>query len=194
MIYCTQCGNENDDASKFCRNCGAKLEQTAQSDGVFSSEGTEPAYEKITDAEEEKPTAIPSQDNFQNSYESSGYGSDNTGSGVNNYYETPSSQYYSANQNEQKQGGGNIGFAIASLVCGILSLVCCCLTLFSVVLGLAAVILGIITIYFKYDGKGMAIAGIATGGIGLLIGVVAFVWSGSTAAREFIDYLEYEYY
>ena len=26
-IYCTQCGNQNDPSSKFCCNCGAKLER-----------------------------------------------------------------------------------------------------------------------------------------------------------------------
>lgn len=190
MIYCTQCGNENDDAAKFCRNCGAKLEQTAaQPEEAVQEEQTTPAYEKITDAEEEKPAQVPVQGSFQNSYETNGYSSDTES---NRYYDTQTtSPYYSANPTEEKQGGGNIGFAIASLVCGILSMLCCCLTLFSVVLGIAAIVLGIITICFKYDGKGMAIAGIVTGGLGLVIGVIALVWSGSVAAQDFLDYYDF---
>ncbi len=190
MIYCTQCGNENDDAAKFCRNCGAKLEQAVPQAEETVQEETAPAYEKITDAEEEKPAQVPYQGSFQNSYESNSYSGSDTES--NRYYDTQTtSPYYSANQTEEKQGGGNIGFAIASLVCGILSMLCCCLTLFSVVLGVAAIVLGIIAICFKYDGKGMAIAGIITGGLGLVIGVIALVWSGSVAAQDFLDYYDF---
>lgn len=32
-MYCTKCGSENSDDSKFCSNCGNNLEQT--SSGVF---------------------------------------------------------------------------------------------------------------------------------------------------------------
>ena len=30
MIYCTQCGSENNAGSKFCHNCGNKLEKAAE--------------------------------------------------------------------------------------------------------------------------------------------------------------------
>ena len=72
-------------------------------------------------------------------------------------------------EEETKVEGGNIGIAIASMVCGILSIPCCCLWVFSALLGVAAVVLGIITFSQKYDGRGMAIAGIITGGIGLIL-------------------------
>lgn len=201
MIYCTQCGNENDETSKFCRNCGAKLQaagqgQEQQADGVFSSNETTPVYEKITDAEEQKPAPILSQDEIKiNSYSGSESQSNNTGSNTNPYYDAQSSQYYnSSSLEEPKQGGGNIGFSIASLVCGILSLLCCCLPLFSGVLAVAAVVLGIITLCAKFDGKGMAIAGIITGGIGFLIVISIFVIGGSSAYNEFLNELEYGYY
>lgn len=69
---------------------------------------------------------------------------------------------------DDKENNGNIGFAIASMVCGIMSLLCCC-TFLGLVLGIAAIVLAIITLKNKYDGKGMAIAGIVTGGIGIFI-------------------------
>lgn len=203
MIYCTQCGNENDETSKFCRNCGAKLqapvsqEQDHQAEGVFSSEEATPVYEKITDAEEQKPAPILSQDEIKiNSYSGSEAqnNSSNGSADSNPYYDVQSPQYYSSNQEETKQGGGNIGFAIASLVCGILSILCCCLTLFSGVLAVAAVVLGIITLCAKYDGKGMAIAGIITGGIGFLIVIAVLVIGGSSAYNDLLNELEYDLY
>ncbi len=202
MIYCTQCGNENDENSKFCRNCGAKLqaaagqEQDNQAEETVSGQAQSPVYEKITDAEEQKPAPILSSEEIKiNSYsgsDSQSYNNSNTGS--NPYYDVQSPQYYNTGDNETKQGGGNIGFSIASLVCGILSLICCCLPLFSAVLAIAAVVIGIITLCFKYDGKGMAIAGIITGGIGFLIVIAMFVIGGTSAYNELINEMQYDFY
>lgn len=191
MIYCTQCGSENSAESKFCSNCGSKLEQptafkseeqSAESEGVFSGGGEEaaPVYEKITDAEEQKPDPLPS---YQEEIKI-------------NYGTEPQSgtQYYSVNNTDEKQGGGNIGFAIASMICGILSLVCCCLTLFSAVLAVGAIVLGVIALCFKYDGKGMAIAGIATGGIGIVFVIIVFIISGTSAYNDILNDIVYDLY
>ena len=209
-IYCIQCGSENPETAKFCSNCGAKIEQPAkpQTEGLFSGSDTlsvqPPVYEKITDAEEERPTNPyqeeikinyePENNNYGSNYgENSSYGS----SGANTYYDGGQSQYYSAEPNTMKEGGGNIGFAIASMVCGILSLLCCCLDLFSPILAIAAIVLGVITLCFKYDGKGMAIAGIATGGVALvfriIILIIAFA-TGTTAYEEFMRGFMDEFY
>lgn len=96
-------------------------------------------------------------------------------------YNGSSTQYYGvpvADEIQQKTGGGNIGVAIAAMVCGIISIPCCCLWLFSAVLAVAAIVLGIIAISQKYDGKGMAIAGIVTGGVGLLLVIFWFLVMG----------------
>ena len=206
MIYCTQCGKENAATSKFCSNCGAKLEQPSlqentdflKSEGTFSGENaagenTAPIYERITDAEEEKP-ASPYQEEIKINYgtaQSAYYSNDNNGS---SYYDSQSSQYYGGTQGEEKQGGGNIGFAIASLVCGIISLVCCCLGLFSAVLGIAAIVLGIITLCFKYDGKGMAIAGIVTGGLALVFVIFAMIIGSTSAYTDMLEQLTNDLY
>lgn len=133
-MYCTKCGSENSDDSKFCSNCGNNLQEPAS--GVFSGERAEPVYEKITDAEEVKPEAIPSYQeeikiNYGSEESAADKQNDSTGGNANVYSTASQTQYYSTDLNETKQGGGNIGFAIASLVCGILSLVCCCLSLFA---------------------------------------------------------------
>lgn len=78
------------------------------------------------------------------------------------------------------------GLAIGSLVCGILSLVttvpgCCCLPFFilSGALGLVAVVLGIFGIQQcnqqGHGGKGMAIAGVACGGVALVLTLLLVV-------------------
>lgn len=69
------------------------------------------------------------------------------------------------------------GFAIASMICGIVSIVCC-LGIFA---GVPAVILGIMGMNKEkadpahYGGRGMALAGVITGGIGSLFGVIWIV-------------------
>ena len=204
-IYCTQCGNPNDASAKFCSNCGAKLERpdlwansgassesSNRDEGLFSGGETGSFFEKITDAEEEKPTPIPEiQINYgpsQQSYDRS------TSSDSNTYYNNSGQPGYYAENPYEKPSGGNIGFAIASLVCGIISLLCCCLGLFSAVLAIAAIVLGIITLCFKYDGKGMAIAGIATGGVGIVIVIASLIISGTSIYNDFLYEFADEFY
>lgn len=200
-LYCTQCGNQNDATSKFCSNCGAKLERpdswfdsgsSDQKEGLFSGGETGAFFEKITEAEEEKPAPIPEiQINYgspQQSYDNSRTTNSNT------YYDPRQSGYYGEDPLMEKQSGGNIGFAIASLVCGIISLLCCCLGLFSAVLAIAAIVLGIITLCFKYDGKGMAIAGIATGGVAIVIVIASLIISGTSLYNDFLYEFADEFY
>ncbi len=179
--YCTQCGAENSAGAKFCSSCGNKLEQPVSNmdeeslsspDGVFSGESQTPFCEKVTDVQEDQPAPIPGGYQYENR---------SSASAQPNYYSSDTGV---------KQGGGNIGFAIASLVCGIMSILCCCLTLFSGVLGLAAIVLGIITLSFKYDGKGMAIAGIATGSFGLVIAAFTLILSLSDGALHYESILD----
>lgn len=68
--------------------------------------------------------------------------------------------------------------AIASLACGILSLLCC----LPILTGPAAVIVGFIAKKkavespSEFGGSGLALAGMITGGIGILIGIVQLIW------------------
>lgn len=65
------------------------------------------------------------------------------------------------------------GFCIASLVLGIVALVFFCLWYISIPCGILAVIFGILGI--KTINKGMAIAGLITGAIGLVISTLIIV-------------------
>lgn len=84
-----------------------------------------------------------------------------------NYYQQPQADPYSYQQPEKPKQG----MAIASLVFGILSLVLFCVPFLPVVLAIVALILGIIPLIKKTGGKGLAIAGVICGGIGLVWGV-----------------------
>ncbi|MGI9465877.1 MAG: DUF4190 domain-containing protein [Rubripirellula sp.] len=86
-----------------------------------------------------------------------------------NPYAASNSPYGGTNQPVPVQTGGDQGLAIASLVLGIcsLTLVCCG----GFLIGIPAVICGVIAIKKanrgEATGKGMAIAGVTTGGISL---------------------------
>ena len=188
-IFCTQCGGENNGNAKFCSNCGAKLEQpvTAAEDtastnvyaeGIFSGDNMTSPYEKVTDTEEIKPEGRSVQEEIQINY---GYSQNNDTFNNNPMYSQVSQTQYYAGEDTSKTGGGNIGVSIASLVCGILSILCCCATYFSLILAIAAIVLGILSIVKKYDGMGMAIAGIAVGGVAIVIDIVFFLIAASSS-------------
>lgn len=87
----------------------------------------------------------------------------------NNGQQTPPPYYpYGAPEPERK------GFAIASLVLGILSLVLCCVG--GGVFGIIGLVLGIISLVKKESKMGMAIAGIITSSFGIIIGIVMLIY------------------
>lgn len=69
------------------------------------------------------------------------------------------------------------GLAIASMICGIICLISCCVWPISGALALAAVVLGFMTLSKikvdpqRHGGKGMAITGLITGCLGLLLAI-----------------------
>ena len=92
---------------------------------------------------------------------------------------------------DAKTGNGSPGFGIASMICGILSLLCCCFWPLSLVCSIVAIVLGIIAIYNKYDGKGMAIAGIVMGSIGIVVAIGILVLAGSASVLEALESYTY---
>jgi hypothetical protein len=69
--------------------------------------------------------------------------------------------------------------AIASMVLGILSIPSCCCAFIGTPLSIAAVVLGIVAMQKikaepqSWTGQGMAVAGIACGGVGILLWIAA---------------------
>ncbi len=157
MKYCTNCGAEIAEGAKFCSNCGTKNEEDIYSAEEFKQEELDIKYEEEPYTEESVygGTEIYQAPVFQSQMQS---------------YEMPSIA---------QTGNGNIGCSIASMVCGIVSLVCCCFWYFSVLLAIAAIVLGIVSIKNEYEGKGMAIAGLITGGITIFALIVLLILGGA---------------
>jgi hypothetical protein len=77
------------------------------------------------------------------------------------------------------------GFAITSLVLGIVSMVMFCISFFTVIVGVLGIIFGVLGL--KSSGKGMAIAGIITSAVGLLswVGII-IIWIISFMSQGYL--------
>lgn len=79
---------------------------------------------------------------------------------------------------KQTERADDQGFAIASLVLGILAIVTSLVVFISVMLGILAIVFGAISV--KKNGSKMAIAGIVTGTVGIILSLL-IVWMVSEA-------------
>ena len=203
-VFCTECGAENDGNFKFCSSCGSKLEVAApvEDSPIVETpvmDALTAAASETTYSEETTPysSEVPYESTAYSTYETPAsdeiqinYSQDNGSFSGNTYDSQP--QYYTAEPVAEKKG--MIGFSIASLVCGILAVVCCCLGCISLVLAIAAVALGIVTLACKYDGKGMAIAGIVLGGLGVVLFIITIIVGSSDGYTEMMEELMNELY
>ena len=147
-MFCQNCGSQIEDGTKFCENCGAPVE--AASEPVKEAPVAEP-----------EPVAV------EQSVEYSAP-------------ETDYSQAYNATdytQADYAPTGGKKGFAIASMICGILALLCCCSGFGDFALAIAAIVLGIIALVKAFDGRGMALTGVITGAVGLILALIMGILS-----------------
>jgi len=71
---------------------------------------------------------------------------------------------------------------IISLVAGIISLTCCCIVGFNIIVSIVAIVTGIISIKKGEIAKGLAIAGIACGVVGLVLGIGVCATAGLLSA------------
>lgn len=76
---------------------------------------------------------------------------------------------YSPYAAQKATGNGMIGFAIAGMVCGILSIMACAFMVFDLFLAISGLVFSIIAINKKYDGRGMAIAGLICSIVGTVL-------------------------
>lgn len=194
LITCPHCGSQNPATFRFCSNCGEKLDdkkEAVQETSVSEDTVQTPVRDSSAWGSEEKSSTETSAfEQVEGEVVSGGaFSSQNTEETdtcqpqdeIHINYERAAGDPAPA-PSPDKEGNGNIGFAIASLICGILSILCCCFVWLALVLGIAGIVLGVISLTQKYDGKGMAIAGIITGGVGLLLFLAVLLIAGSTDA------------
>ena len=180
-MFCKNCGSVLNDDAKFCYKCGIKVDSVnadfvpSYVDNTASASNPAPVTEPTENASVSDYTQVPSGEvSFSNS----------NAMGEQPVYTTvpPAAYNMPANQNTKDKGG----FAVASLVLGIVSYVACCVGPITQIL---AVIFGIIGI--KSSKKGLAIAGIILGALGIVLSIVIFILSfisGLTSdASEFSD-------
>ena len=182
-MKCTSCGFDNTEGNKFCSSCGAKLpeaEETAEeisldtpaSDILNPEADAEGTDEAVSDPEDAVTQAAADlEDAVDNAFDemkdTAQTSEDNADTG-SSYYE---SSYTSSDVYEENQAG-KVGFAIGSLVCGCLSILCCCGGCCGFPLSVAAIALGVVCLIKNMDGRGLAIGGIATGGVGVLLQII----------------------
>lgn len=190
-LYCSQCGSEQEPQSRFCTNCGTMLGNEGQSEVIADAQPTV-NMEPIAGESSQEGVRLTKDPQFQ------------AGNTVPSYTEIPTEvveagkpqQYYQQQTAPAPQaaGNGNIGFSIASMVCGILSIVCCCLSVISGIFALAAIVLGIISLYNKYDGRGMAIAGIVLGAVFLVFYILLIALGVFGGMAEMMRDWMYDFY
>ncbi len=180
-MFCKNCGSVLNDDAKFCYKCGIKVDTVnadfvpSYVDNTASASNPASVAEPTDNASASDYTQVPSGEvSFSNS----------NAMGEQPVYTTipPAAYNMPANQNTKDKGG----FAVASLVLGIVSYVVCCVGPITQIL---AVIFGIIGI--KSSKKGLAIAGIILGALGIVSTIVTFIISIITgitsSSNEFND-------
>ena len=141
-----------------------------------------------------------SMDNYNNNYN----GQPDPGYNQPNYnqpnYNQPNLNYsppnYSADAylRQTSQQSGQKTFGIISLVCGLIGLPCaCCCGFFGFIFPIVAIVCGILSInkHEDKDAKGMAIAGIICGGIGILIVIITLILGFATMIPTLSSLSEY---
>ena len=103
-------------------------------------------------------------------------------------YDSPS---YDTHSYDTPSSEGSKVFGIISLVCGILSLLCCCTGWIGLVLSIAAIVLGILSINKQEDARGMAIAGIVCGGVGVILALIMVIMGAAFSAADATDIEQY---
>lgn len=155
-MTCKHCGAPLIEGEKFCRNCGNAY----------------PVFEKIEAETVSEPEPVKTMDDFDYDYKSS----DSSESQSSQSYSSQQSSQYENNWSQSGNAAppqGSMALSIISMVLGLVSIGCCCLMGANIAAAVGAVVCGIIALTTGKPGRGMAIAGIITGGIGIIMGLAA---------------------
>ena len=184
MKRCPMCDRTYDDSQAFCVNDGATLE----------SDASAPAYDPMktivaTPPPQSQSAPLPPPPGYgsgdlpggqpPSSWQSPPVPQGGSAWGASMPPASVGTPYGAPPQTQQN------GLAIASLVCGVLSLLC-----FFGVTSIPAIVLGFIAMSkikadpARYGGKGLAIAGIATGSLSLLLVILYILFIIIVAATR----------
>lgn len=177
----------------------------------FNSGGIELVYDS-QEPEEDGIRTGPQQEEYTERTYRQGIYEEGEGKRQGEYRETAGAQYgYGQNQNPYMQqanyygqnasdGAGSFtqqpyqapsrGFGIASLVLGVISLILFC-SCINIILAIVSIIFGIIQLVQKDAPKGMAVAGIITSCLSIVLFIIAFVTF--MLSTDFQDMLEQDY-
>ncbi len=168
-MYCTTCGKELPDGTPVCDECGARLSpngQTLDTDGKFDGKPDEKSAVPPREADSSSARR-PYMDYrpFSGDYSDEDYrrSSEEQEGG---YYGRPARRQEGYTQNRT-------GFAVASLVLGILAICSCCLPMITIPLGILSVIFAVLGM--KSINRGIAIAGLVLGIVALVFGCMVLI-------------------
>lgn len=176
-MYCKNCGSQIDDNANVCGYCGTPVHTQ---NGFSGNQQNNTAFGQQVYGE---PTPSYSGSTQNASYQNS---SQNMNQGYNgqqyqnNGYPNQNQGYGYGAPQPSNMDGGSMGFAITSMVLGIVAiLMMCCVSSFwlKTIVGVLGLVFGIVSLQNKNNsGKGMAIAGIVCSGIALVVYVIGLVF------------------
>jgi hypothetical protein len=150
-------------------------------------------YQKNYQNQYNQPNSWQQNYNQQQDYNRQGYGQQNYDQQGYNYGQQGYDQQYYGQAEQQKPD--NIGFGLTSMILGILSLLLFC-SCINYILAILAIIFGIIQLV-KYQNRGMAIAGLVTAGLSIILATIMWIGFSTMTIDEdnpFYQYLEeYQY-
>lgn len=172
-MFCKKCGRELPDGTNVCGYCGTPVHAETGADS-----GTNPGAKKQNVYGESAPSYSGQSTGGNSQYGAPGYRTQEPGYG------------YGAPVNPVD--GGAVGFAITSLVLGIVSLLTmCCVSVWwlTVIVALCGIIFGAVSLGKHMGGRGMALAGVICSAAALVIEVFLLLLGIGMLAAFFSAFL-----
>lgn len=158
-MYCKNCGSQINDNANVCGYCGTP---------VHTQNGFSNNQQQNNSASGQQVYGEPTP-SYSGSTQNANY--QNSGQNMNQGYGAPQ---------PSNMDGGSTGFAIASMILGIVAiLMMCCVPSFwlKTIVAVLGLVFGIISLQNKNNaGRGMAIAGIICSGIAMVVYVIGLVF------------------
>lgn len=175
-MYCNKCGNLVQEGDLFCSKCGNKINKI-ENEEVIIEDKSVANYNMYSYNDTTPKENIIIGESFYNQQDNN--------NDSNQYYNYQGNQSNSMNQKKE-----TVGFAITSMVLGIISILFTCSYIYGSILSILALIFGIIHLRTKKSGNGMAVAGVTTAAVSLAIKIIIVVLMlvGAISARSRFDF------